>query len=53
VIVRVPQFDGERAQIIENLEELRRVQGFRGLSRGDSIEGASDACLEFHQLIAL
>jgi hypothetical protein len=49
VAFRVPQFNGERAQIIENLQELHCVQSFRGLPRGESIDSAGDACLEFHQ----
>jgi hypothetical protein len=31
------------------LEELHCIQSFRGLPRGDSIDRAGDACLEFHE----
>src|SRR5882757_8220797 len=49
VMISVPQFNGERAQIVENLQELRRVHGLLELLRGDSAEGAADTTLKFDE----
>jgi hypothetical protein len=49
VMISAPQFNRERAQIVENLQELRRVQSLRELLRGDSTEGAGDATLKFDE----
>jgi hypothetical protein len=49
VIIGVPKFNRERAQVVENLQELRRVQSLLELPRGDSTEGAGDATLKFDE----